>query len=78
MKPDWTPAEVNGIVGNPVYAINIDPILAKPHPLLVSEEQWIAANVKQIENLGPYEYLRNLLTILKGNYPRGRPRQGPE
>jgi len=78
MKPDWTPAEVNGIVGNPVYAINIDPTLAKPHPLLVSEEQWIAANVTQIENLGPHEYLRNLLTILKGNYPRGRPRQGPE
>ena len=56
MKPDWTPAKANGIVGNPVYAINIAPALAKPHPLLVSEEQWIAANVKQIENLGPHEY----------------------
>lgn len=78
MKPDWTAAQVNGIVGNPAYAINIDPILAKPHPLLISEEQWIAANVKQIENLGPHEYLHNLLSILKGNYPRGRPRRGPE
>ena len=78
MKTDWTPAERNGIVNNPVYAINIDPILAEPHPLLITEAQWIAANVKQIENLGPHEYLRNLLSILKGNYPRAAQRQGPE
>jgi len=31
--------------------------------------EWIAANVKLIEDLGPDAYLRNLLSILKGNYP---------
>jgi hypothetical protein len=69
MRPDSTPADVTGIVANPVYAINIAPVLAKPHPALISEQAWIAANVKLIEDLGPEAYLRNLLSILKGNYP---------
>ncbi len=70
MDSDSTPAHVTGLIGNPFYAINIDPLLAKPHELLVSEEQWIAANVKQLQDLGPEPYLRNLLSILKGNYPK--------
>jgi len=61
---------VSGLIGNPFYAINIDPVLAKPHELLVSEEQWIAADTKQIRDIGPEPYLRNLLSILKGNYPK--------
>jgi hypothetical protein len=61
---------VNGLIGNPFYAINIDPVLAKPHELLISEHQWVAANVTQIHNIGPEAYLRNLLAILKGNYPK--------
>lgn len=69
MRPDWTEADVTGIVGNPVYAINIAPVLAQAHPALISEEKWIAANAKRIEDLGPEAYLRNLLSILKGNYP---------
>jgi hypothetical protein len=72
MKSDWTPAEVSGLIGSPFYAINIDPILATPHELLISEEQWIAANVKQIQDLGPEAYLRNLISLLKGNYPKSR------
>jgi hypothetical protein len=72
MNPDRNPADVSALIGNPFYAINIDPVLSEPHPRLVSEEQWIAANVGQIEDLGPEAYLRNLLSILKGNYPRGR------
>jgi hypothetical protein len=70
MESDWTPADVSGLIGNPFYAINIDPVLATPHELLIGEEQWIAANVKQIQDLGPEAYLRNLLSILKGNYPK--------
>lgn len=70
MEPDWTPADVSSLIGNPFYAINIDPTLAEPHPPLISEEQWIAASLTQIENIGPEAYLRNLLSILKGNYPR--------
>jgi hypothetical protein len=60
---------VNGLIGNPFYAITIDSVSAAPHPPLPSEEQWIAANAKLIKNLGPEPYLRNLLSILKGNYP---------
>jgi hypothetical protein len=67
---DWTEGDVNALLGNPFYAIEIDPVLAEPHPPLVSEEKWIAANVKTIEEIGPEAYLRNLLSILKGNYPK--------
>ena len=69
MQRDWTPADVNGIVANPFYAANIAPVLAEPHPPLIGEEEWITANVKLIEDLGPEAYVRNLLSILKGNYP---------
>ena len=72
MNPDWNPADISALIGNPFYAINIDPLLSAPHPPLVSEEQWIAANVSQIDDLGPEAYLRNLLSILKGNYPSRR------
>jgi hypothetical protein len=72
MNPDWNPADISALIGNSFSAINIDPVLSEPHPPLVSEEQWIAANVSQIEDLGPEAYLRNLLSILKGNYPKGR------
>ena len=69
MRPNFSPADVAGIVGNPFYAINIAPVLAEPHPPLISEQEWITANIKLIENLGPEAYLHNLLSILKGNYP---------
>ena len=71
MKSDWTPADVSGLIRNPFCAINIDPVLvlANPPELPVSEEQWIAANVRQIQDLGPKAYLHNLLSILKRNYP---------
>ena len=69
MQPDLTPADVTGIIANPIYAINIAPVLAEPRPALISEPAWIAANVNLIEDLGPEAYLRNLLSILKGNYP---------
>jgi uncharacterized protein YecA (UPF0149 family) len=36
--------------------------------LFGSEEQWIAANVRAIEENGPEVYLRSLLSILMGNY----------
>jgi hypothetical protein len=63
---------VSALLGNPFYAINIDPTLAEPHELLVSEDEWVATNAKQIEDLGPEAYLRNLLSILKGDYARQR------
>jgi hypothetical protein len=38
---------------------------------MISEDDWIKANAKLISELGPEPYLRNLLSVLKGNYPRG-------
>jgi hypothetical protein len=74
MESDWTPADVNGLIGNPYRAINIDPVLAKPHQLLISEEQWIAAKVKQSQDLGPEAYLRGayrLGSVLLTRQPSG-------
>ena len=42
-----------------------------PHEPLISEDDWVKANVTLISELGPEPYLRNLLSVLKGNYPRG-------
>ena len=67
---DWTPGDVASMVAIPFYAINIDEGLTLPHDPLISEEDWGRANVGLIEELGPEAYLRNLLSILKGNYPR--------
>ena len=67
---DWAPGDVAAMVANPFYAINIDEGLALPHEPLISEDDWVRANVGLIEELGPETYLHNLLSILKGNYPR--------
>ncbi len=69
-QEDWTPGDVASMVANPFYAINIDEGLALPHEPLISEDDWVRANISLIEKLGPEAYLRNLLSILKGNYPR--------
>jgi len=68
-QEDWTPGDVAGMLANPFYAINIDEGLALSHEPLISEDDWGKANVGLIEEPGPEAYLRNLLSILKGNYP---------
>jgi hypothetical protein len=64
------PGDLAALLSNPFYAIQIDPMLAEPHEPIVDEETWIKANVQSIEELGPETYLRNLLSVLKGNYPK--------
>ncbi len=68
---EWTPGDVTSMIANPFYAINIDEGLAVSHEPLISEGDWITANVRLVEELGAEAYLRNLLSVLKGNYPRG-------
>ncbi|MFE9658052.1 hypothetical protein [Micromonospora sp. NPDC006431] len=68
---DWTPGDVAAMIGNPFYAVNIDPDLAVAHDPIISEEEWVAANARLIDELGPEPYLRNLLAVLKGGCPRG-------
>lgn len=67
----WSPADVTGIIANPFYAIEIDPHLAAPHEPILGEDQWVQANARLIEELGPIAYLRSLLVILKGGYVTG-------
>jgi hypothetical protein len=68
---EWTPGEVASLIVNPFYADSIDEGLAVPHEPLIGKDDWIMANVRLIEEFGPEPYLRNLLSVLKGNYPRG-------
>jgi hypothetical protein len=70
-QDDWTPGDITGMIANPFYAINIDEGLAMPHEPMISEDDWIKANANLIKELGAEPYLRNLLSVLKGNYPRG-------
>jgi len=67
---EWTPADVTAMIDNPFYAIEIDEDLAIPHEPMISEDEWVKANVQLINELGSETYLRNLLAILKGNYLR--------
>jgi hypothetical protein len=64
-RPDLAAA-----LGNPFYAINIDPALAEPHQPLVTEDAWINANTRTLDELGPQVFLRNLLASLKGDHAR--------
>ena len=67
---DWTPGDITSMVASPFYAITIDEGLTLPHEPMISEDDWIRANVNLINELGPEPYLCNLLSILNGNYPR--------
>jgi hypothetical protein len=54
---------------NPYYAIMLSPGLFGEHPPLVSEEQWVKANLRLVDELGTEAYLRQLLAVLKGDFP---------
>jgi hypothetical protein len=66
----WDEAAVTGALINPFYAITIDEGLFGEHTPLVSRGQWVKANAKLIDELGAEEYLRRLLKVLEGDYPR--------
>lgn len=77
--------DVKDMIANPFYAINIEPELALEHQPLVSESQWIAANLKLMDEIGAEEWLERLLAVLQGAGPLnpdrpnfGLPDSGPE
>jgi hypothetical protein len=64
MKPgdsgtNFTEAEIRGLIANPIYAG------IGPFPQLVSDEQWVRAAVKAIQEDGPEQFLVNLLHVLR-------------
>ncbi|MCA1601181.1 MAG: hypothetical protein LC776_05915 [Acidobacteria bacterium] len=62
--------ETAAMLMNPYYAITLYPGLFGEHPPLANEDDWVKANAKLIEQLGTEAYLRQLLAVLKGDYPR--------
>ena len=52
---------------NPSQAVNIDPLFAVAHPLLIEREMWVEVNTKQIRNMGAEGWLRQLLDVLDGD-----------
>lgn len=63
-----TVGELQRIIANPFYAINISPVMCVEHEPLTDEETFIKAGVKSIEENGAENFLRNLLENLKGNF----------
>ena len=61
--------DVRRMLANPFYAITIAPIFCEEHEPIVTEDQWIAAASRDIEENGAADFLRLLLDVLKGNYP---------
>lgn len=62
--------DVAAMLVNPFYAVTFSDDLFGEHQPMVSEDQWIAANTRLINELGAERYLRQLLTVLKGDFPR--------
>lgn len=62
--------DVEHMLINPFYAINLSDDLFGEHEPLVSTAQWVAANKKLIEEIGVEAWLEKLLTVLQGDCPR--------
>ena len=69
----WQEDDLEDIILNPFYAVNLDPMFAQRHVPLVSEQMWIDANARMLKELGPEAYLRRLLDVLKGQPREGVP-----
>lgn len=61
---------INALI-NPYYAVNISPDLTGEHEPIVPQEQWIATNLRLIDEVGAREWLEHLLAVLQGDYPVG-------
>lgn len=71
MFENLSPEDYHKLLPNPFYCLpEIDPIFVELHEPLITEEMWIAANVKVIEEIGSEKWLFLLLENLKGNYVR--------
>ncbi len=61
--------DMTAMLINPYYAITLSPALFGDHPPLTSEELWVKANTRLIDELGAEAYLRHLLAVLKSDFP---------
>lgn len=70
-NPQNHPSEhdLRAMLMNPYHAVTLNPGLLGGHPPMVSEDQWVAANVKLIGEMGAEPYLHQLLAVLQGDFP---------
>jgi hypothetical protein len=61
--------DVTNIFINPYYAINIHPRLLDDHTPIVTQSDWIEANLRLMDEIGERVWLERLLTILQGEAP---------
>lgn len=59
---DFTPAEVRGMICNPVYAG------LGPFPQMVTDEEWVSAAAMFIKKEGAEQFLVNLLHVLRQTF----------
>ena len=62
---EFTPAEVRGMVCNPIYAG------FGPHSGLLSDEEWVAAAATAIKKEGAEQFLVNMLHMLRETFGDG-------
>lgn len=55
---------------NPYYVVTITSDLMGEHEPLMSEAQWVTANVQLIDEIGAKAWLEKLLAVLQGDFPR--------
>lgn len=56
-QDEWTEDDVLEIVSDPFYCLATPPML--------TEDEWVAVNVKAISDVGAERWLRYLLAVLK-------------
>jgi hypothetical protein len=62
--------QIQHMLINPYYAINIEPDMVSEHEPVIPEATWVQANMRLIDEIGSKEWLERLLTVLQGDYPR--------
>ena len=73
----WTEHAVTTLLLNPAYALEIDPNLAGIQDHVVPREQWIQTQVRLIGEMGAEAYVRQLVLVLEGDYPRNEASDAP-
>ncbi len=66
----WSKNDATGMLINPFYAISISPDLVGEHEAIVPRQRWIETNQRLIDELGTEEWLRRLLAVLEGDFPK--------
>lgn len=71
-----TEDQIGDVLADPFYCLGdgVYGAYTEPHTPLVSEEMWIAAGIKSIEQEGAEKYLQRVLKNLKGKGAHWVPR----